>query len=488
MQTFWKHGGRLALLIVLLLVGGVARAQSDAACDLDGEADYVARAYTAWLAQDYAAAIVDYSCALALNPRHADALFGRGYSYYELKDYDRSLADYTLYVELDPLEGPAWSNLGNIYYLQGDYAKAKFNYLKALDLRGGEKWITYNNLASVFYETGDYTAALDYYNEALELNPNYADARLNRAHTQLALGNEAVHEDFSAWLTLVRQRTETRTAAELADGAELPVNEGLEYLIRFTATAGQSVRAAARTASGSELDPLLVLVDSAGNAVASDDDSGVNLDAVLSYEVLVGQDYTLRFGHAGGGSEGTATVTLTLDGDPADDATFAVYNLAVNDLAVVFTTAGDRLNLRSGPGLSFDVVDKLQRDTTVRLLEGPRKAEGYAWWRIQTSDGLEGWAVERVETEQTLQPALAVGGEAVVTTTEGDSLRMRASAGTAGKVVTMVANGTVVTLLAGPQVADEMSWWQVRLPDGTEGWVVERVGDERTLSRQTGEG
>ncbi len=156
----------------------------------------------------------------------------------------------------------------------------------------------------------------------------------------------------------------------------------------------------------------------------------------------------------------------------------------VNDLAVVFTTEGDRLNLRSGPGLSFDIVDKLQRDTSVRLLEGPRKADGYAWWRIQTGDGVEGWAVERVETEQTLQPALAVGGEAVVTTTAGDSLRMRDSAGTAGKVVTMVANGTVVTLLAGPQPADGMPWWQVRLPDGTEGWVVERVGDERTLSRK----
>lgn len=487
MLTFWKRGGLLVLLLVLL-AGGAARAQSDAACDLVIEEDYIDRADTAWLAQDYRAAIQDYSCALALNPRSLDALFGRAYSYYELKDYDRSLADYTLYVELDPLEGPAWSNLGNIYYIKGDYGRAKFNYLKALDLRGDSKWITYNNLASVFYETGSYETALEYYNEALELNPSYADARLNRAHTQLLLGNDSVHEDFSAWMTLTRRRTETRTAAELAGGAALRVTEGLEYLITFTASAGQTVRAAARTASGSELDPLLVLVDSAGKAVASDDDSGVNLDAVLSYEVPLSQQYTLRFSHAGGGSEGTATVTLTLDGDAANDVTFAVYNLAVNDTAVVFTTAGDRLNLRSGPGLSFEIVDKLQRDTTVRLLEGPRKAEGYAWWRIRTGSGVEGWAVERVETEQTLQPALAVGGQAVVTTTEGDSLRMRDSAGTGGKVVTMVANETVVTLLDGPQQADGMPWWQVRLPDGTEGWVVERVGDERTLSRYTGEG
>lgn len=485
MHTVWKHTLTLVLLLALL-VGGAAQAR-DSACDLDSEDEYVDRAYVSRLAEDYEAAIQDYSCALATNPNHLDALFGRGYSYYEMNDYDRSLADYTLYIELEPLEGPAWSNLGNIHYMLGDYGKAKFNYLKALELRGDEKWITHNNLASVFYETGDYETALDYYNEALELNPNFADARLNRAHTQLLLGSESVHEDFSAWLTLTRQRTETRTAAELADGAELRVTEGLEYRITFTATAGQTVRAAARTASGSALDPLLVLLDSAGSAVASDDDSGVNMDAVLSFEVPVSQQYTLRFGHAGGGSEGTATVTLTLDGDAANDVTFAVFSLEVNDTAVIFTTEGDRLNLRSGPGLSFEIVDKLQRDTMVRLLEGPRKADGYAWWRVQTGD-VEGWAVERVETEQTLQPALSVGGRARVTTTEGDSLRMRDTAGTGGQVIGMIEYGTILDLLEGPQQADGMPWWKIRLPEGTEGWVVERVGNERTLSRNLGEG
>jgi uncharacterized protein YgiM (DUF1202 family) len=229
----------------------------------------------------------------------------------------------------------------------------------------------------------------------------------------------------------------------------------------------------------------LVLLDSAGNPVETDDDSGVNLDAVLRYEVPVGQQYTLLFGHAGGGSEGTATVTLTLEGD-VDDAIFTVYNLAVSDKAVVFTTKGDRLNLRSGPGLNFDILDKLQRDSVVTLLEGPRKADGYAWWRVRTAEGGEGWAVERVETEQTLQPALAVGGEATVTTTKGDSLRMRDGAGTGGKVIGMIENGTVLALLEGPQPADGMPWWKVRAPDGTEGWVVERVGDERTLSQKAG--
>ncbi|MBI5668843.1 MAG: SH3 domain-containing protein [Chloroflexi bacterium] len=477
----------LAALVLTLLLAGVVGAQ-DSACDLDSEDAYLERGYSHWEAEDYEAAILDYTCALAMNPNNLPALFGRGYSYYELEDYDHSLADYNHYLELDPLEGPAWNNLGNLYYVMGDYDDAKLNYLKALDLRGDEKYITYNNLASVFYETGDYATALTYYNDALELNPNYADARLNRAHIQLLLGNESVHEDFSAWLTLIRQRTETRTAAELADGAELRVTEGLEYLITFTATAGQTVRAAARTTSGSELDPLLVLVDSAGNAVASDDDSGVNLDAVLSYEVPVSQQYTLRFGHAGGGSEGTATVTLTLDGDAANDVTFAVFSLAVHDTAVIFTTASDRLNLRSGPGLGFDILDKLERDTTVTILEGPRKADGYAWWRVRTAEGSEGWAVERVETEQTLQPALAVGGEARVTTTAGDSLRLRDAAGTGGNVIGMIENGTILTLLDGPQPADGMPWWKVRTPDGAEGWVAERVGDERTLSRGTGEG
>jgi hypothetical protein len=73
---------------------------------------------------------------------------------------------------------------------------------------------------------------------------------------------------------------------------------------------------------------------------------------------------------------------------------------------------------------------------------------------------------------------LAVGKNAVVNTTEGDKLRVRSGPGTSFGVLTMLAKGTVVTLLEGPRNADGLTWWRVRPPDGIEGWVIEGVTDK----------
>jgi hypothetical protein len=50
--------------------------------------------------------------------------------------------------------------------------------------------------------------------------------------------------------------------------------------------------------------------------------------------------------------------------------------------------------------------------------------------------------------------------------------------------VVQLEPGTVVTVLEGPQVVDDLSWWRIRTADGQEGWAVERVADDRTLARQ----
>jgi hypothetical protein len=73
---------------------------------------------------------------------------------------------------------------------------------------------------------------------------------------------------------------------------------------------------------------------------------------------------------------------------------------------------------------------------------------------------------------------LAVGKSAVVNTTEGDKLRVRSGPGTSFGVVGTLAKGTVVTLLEGPRSADGLTWWRVRAPDGTQGWVIEGVTDK----------
>lgn len=58
----------------------------------------------------------------------------------------------------------------------------------------------------------------------------------------------------------------------------------------------------------------------------------------------------------------------------------------------VFTT--DNLNVRSGPGLNFAVLDTMPKNTLGEILEGPTQSDGYSWWRITYEDGTDGWSAQ----------------------------------------------------------------------------------------------
>lgn len=78
--------------------------------------------------------------------------------------------------------------------------------------------------------------------------------------------------------------------------------------------------------------------------------------------------------------------------------------LTIGGQAQIYTTSGDQLNIRSGPGLSFSIITKASAGTNVIILEGPRTADGFTWWRVRLPGGVEGWAVERADSVQTLVP------------------------------------------------------------------------------------
>jgi hypothetical protein len=76
---------------------------------------------------------------------------------------------------------------------------------------------------------------------------------------------------------------------------------------------------------------------------------------------------------------------------------------------------------------------------------------------------------------------LRIGGTATVRTTEGDTLRVRSGPGTSFIVTRQIDPGTVVTLIDGPTSAGGFTWWNIRMPDGGTGWVVEFADGEQTL-------
>ncbi len=60
---------------------------------------------------------------------------------------------------------------------------------------------------------------------------------------------------------------------------------------------------------------------------------------------------------------------------------------------VEVASGGSNLNLRTGPGLDFDIVGKLLSGTRLMVVDGPKEADGYRWWKIENST-VKGWAAE----------------------------------------------------------------------------------------------
>lgn len=507
----------IVVLLVLWMVSLSLVAQGDADCsDFDNADDFTARADDYYTQEAYEAAVADYSCALGLEPNvyryywrgwayselkdyaaaeadftsalaleggnPTDILNSRGIAYLDLYQYDLAEADFTAVIDLDPAYAGAFNNRGNVYYSQGDYTRAIEQYDMAIELPDDSKYIPYYNRGITYYELGDYEQSLADLEQSLVANPNYQYAALARGVTNKVLNPEQANADFLRYVEIIENESLSDTIAGSTDEEILTLAEGRVYRLQFDGTAGQKTNIAARADTEAEvsIDPLLVLLDPSGVAVASDDDSGVNLDAViLGYDLPATGTYTLILTHAFGGSDGDITLNLTLDGEQS--RIFSIFSLLVGSPARVYTTEGDRLNVRSGPGLNFEIVGRLDRETTVTLLEGPRKADGLAWWRVSAADGTEGWSVERVDEEQTLQPPLVIGGQATVYPLSGDRLNVRQGAGRSFEIVTQLEPGIEVTLIGGPEIADNFRWWQIRMPDGLEGWAVDEAEGEQTI-------
>ena len=64
------------------------------------------------------------------------------------------------------------------------------------------------------------------------------------------------------------------------------------------------------------------------------------------------------------------------------------------------------------------------------------------------------------------------GFYAQVTNTNGLGVSVRSNPGTSSARLLLATERTVLLVLDGPESADNFFWWQVRLDDGTEGWVA----------------
>jgi hypothetical protein len=84
----------------------------------------------------------------------------------------------------------------------------------------------------------------------------------------------------------------------------------------------------------------------------------------------------------------TDTVVLPV-GSP--EATSPPTAIVPGALVVVQGTTGAGLNLRQQPTTYAKIVSSAREGTVLTVLEGPKEADSYVWWKVRAPDGTEGW-------------------------------------------------------------------------------------------------
>ena len=122
---------------------------------------------------DYYGAIFDYTKAIEIDPKDADAYVNRGYSLRMLKDYDSAIVDFNKALTIDQNNVTAYNNLA--------WTKRMIN----------------DNYGAIFDAT-----------KAIEIDPNYSNPYLNRGVAKENLGDiNGACDDWRKASSLGNERT-----------------------------------------------------------------------------------------------------------------------------------------------------------------------------------------------------------------------------------------------------------------------------------------
>jgi len=93
---------------------------------------------------------------------------------------DKAIAEFSKAIKINPRDANAYYNRGITYYYKGQYDQAISDFNKALEINPKDAELYYNRGIANDLK-GDYDQAISDFTQALELNPNYAKAYFNKA-------------------------------------------------------------------------------------------------------------------------------------------------------------------------------------------------------------------------------------------------------------------------------------------------------------------
>ncbi|HEV2528008.1 MAG TPA: SH3 domain-containing protein [Thermomicrobiales bacterium] len=145
---------------------------------------------------------------------------------------------------------------------------------------------------------------------------------------------------------------------------------------------------------------------------------------------------------------------------------------------------GAQVNVRSGPSTSSSIRGVATSGTTFTVTGNPTNAGGYAWYPVRNTQFGDGYVAGAFlvarggGTNPSPSPSPSnppIPGQYPVNSTvrvvEGP-LNFRSGPTTGSSIITVLVNGTTLTVTGAPQVAGGYTWYPVRSSTYGNGWVV----------------
>ncbi len=141
-------------------------------------------------------ALLDFNQAIQLKLNFADAYFNRALLFLQMNRLNAAVADLTTAINIQPETADYYNNRGVAFRLKGEYEKSFADINRALKLNPNFAEAYYNRGLIYQIQRQDVAAVVNF-SEALGINPHYVDARFHRGLVFSSIGkHDQAIKDF----------------------------------------------------------------------------------------------------------------------------------------------------------------------------------------------------------------------------------------------------------------------------------------------------
>lgn len=265
--------------------------------------------------QNFDQALLDFSLLTLLNPTFSQGFYGQAVGHLGRQELDAAFAAAERALETAPTNpnyrASIYALIGELYVFRSEGDNAIDAYRTATELAPSSEYFI--NLAILLVQSDRFDEGIAALDAAIELTPNDPILLIYRAFTYNQIGEVLLAaQDYYAFALAIE--SSSQLGRPLIDTVPqfVSLDEGVVFRFGMEAEAGQRVIIRAEARPGDQVDPLLILLDPAGEVLAANDDTGSNSvnSRIGEIELPADGTYTVLLTHSLGGTTGETAIGI----------------------------------------------------------------------------------------------------------------------------------------------------------------------------------